>query len=361
MGNGFNLTKAGSGTLSIACQRNIGAGTPYWNMNLGDVFILGGSLAFAESLTPGNPLKQVVIYPGANLQLYDLNITNPFPRNIIMTNASITCGGADTDTNIVTGSISLTGINSIKPDQGIFILNGPIIGSGSLNMSANEPGRVILNAANTFPGDLTVTNGTLGGTGSLAGNLVMLGGTNSPGYGGVGIFTVNGNATLAGTTVMEIDRNATPTSDRLVAGGALNFGGILKVVLDPGAAAPQSGDVYQLFNKAGSGSFSAISLPALGAGQSWITTNLSVNGSISVIGPANPPVITSVSLSGNSIIFSGAGGTQGNPYTVLSSTNVLLPVTNWGVTATSTFGPGGTFSVTNSIAPGSRVFRLRVP
>jgi autotransporter-associated beta strand protein len=362
MGNGFNLTKVGSGTLSIACQRNIGAGTPYWNMNLGDVFVAAGSLAFAESLTLGNPLKQVVIYPGANLQLYDLNITNPFLRNITMTNASLTCGGGNVDTNIVNGSIALTGVNSIKPDQGVFILNGPIIGSGTLNMSANDPGRVFLNGANTFPGDLTVTNGTLGGTGSLAGNLVMLGGTNSPGYGGVGTFTVNGSVTLAGTTVMEIDRNASPNkSDQLVAGGALNFGGILQVVLGPGATAPQSGDVYQLFNKGGAGSFSAISVPTLGTGQSWVTTNLGVNGSISVVGPANPPIITSVSVSGTSIVFSGTGGTQGNPFTVLSATNVLLSVTNWDVTATSTFGPGGSFSVTNAIAPGSRVYRLRVP
>ena len=27
-GNGFNLTKVGSGTVSIACQRNLGASTP---------------------------------------------------------------------------------------------------------------------------------------------------------------------------------------------------------------------------------------------------------------------------------------------------------------------------------------------
>src|SRR4029078_9702731 len=141
--------------------------------------------------------------------------------------------------------------------------------------------------------DLTVTNGTLGGNGSLAGNLVMLGGTNSPGFEGVGTFTVNGNVTLAGTTLMDLNRNLVPNSDRLVAGGALNFGGILQVVLGPGAPAPQGGDLYQLFNKGVSGSFSAISLPALSSGLSWNTTNLTVNGTISVLGAAAPPVITS--------------------------------------------------------------------
>ena len=230
-------------------------------MNLGDVFVQQGSLAFAESLSLDNPGKSIFISSGASIQFYDLNVTNPMPRNIYITNATLNCGGGNVDTNILNGAINLTGANSIRPDQGVYILNGPITGSGSLGMSANDPGRVYINGTCTFPGDLTVTNGTLGGSGTLAGNLVMMGGTNAPGgMTPIGTFTVNGNATLAGTTVMELNRNLTPNSDRLVVSGTLASGGILKVLLAPGAAAPQSGDVYQLFNKA-AGSFSSVSLP----------------------------------------------------------------------------------------------------
>lgn len=361
-GNGFNLTKVGAGFVSIACQRNLGAATPYWNLNLGDVVINAGTLAFAESLTLGNPAKTITVNAGAILQFFDMGVTNPVLRNISMTDAQLNGDGGSTDTNVINGGISLTGANSVRLNQAVMSLNGPINGSGSLNLSVVEPGRLYLNGTNTYPGDTTVTNGTLGGTGSIAGNLVMLGGTNAPGL-SLGTFTVGGNATLAGTTLMELNRGQTPNSDRLVVGGNINFGGILRVVLGAGAAAPQAGDVYQLFNKAGSGSFTTISLPTLSGGLTWITTNLTVNGTISVLGPTPQPVITNVVVSGSNVILSGINGTAGNPYKLMTSTNVALPMSSWTPAVTNLFGVGGTFSVTNSMDPAkpANFYRLQVP
>ncbi len=364
-GNGFNLTKVGSGYVSIACQRSLGTNTPYWQMNLGDITINAGTLAFAESLSLGNPAKALIINPDATLQLYDLGWSNPIVRNITMISSHLTCGGSPTDTNLVNGTINITGANYIRPDQGVFMLNGPITGSGTLGIFAIEPGRVYLNGVSTFSGDTYVTNGTLGGTGVIPGNLIMLGGTNSPGM-GIGTLTVNGNLTLAGTTYMELNRSVSPNSDRLVAGGTLTFGGRLQVVLGAGAASPQAGDVYQLFNKGGVGSFSPIVLPdisALPGGLAWDTTKLSVNGSISVTGSAAPPTITSIQVSGTNVVLTGTGGTAGNPYTLLSATNVGLALASWPAVSTNTFGAGGTFTVTNSVSPGTpaRFYRVRVP
>jgi hypothetical protein len=80
-------------------------------------------------------------------------------------------------------------------------------------------------------------------------------------------------------------------------------------------------------------------------------------------GDAAPPTITEVYTSGTNLIFSGTGGVQGNGYTVISTTNVALPSSNWTPVSSSVFGPGGTFSVTNAIDPAKTVnlFRLRVP
>jgi autotransporter-associated beta strand protein len=367
-GNGYNLTKVGSGYVSIACQRNLGTNTPYWDMNLGDVIINGGTLAFAESLTLGNPSKSIYINSGAAIQLYDLNATNPMPRNIYMSDGKLNGGGANTDTNVLTGTINITGSDSIRPDQCVMFINGPITGPGSLAMTANEPGRVYLNGANTFVGDLTVSSGTLGGTGSMVANLVMLGGTFAPGQlDVVGTFSVSGNVNLGGTNVFELNRGLSPNSDRLNVGGNLSFGGILKVVLGVGAPAPQAGDVYQLFNKGSSSSFSSISLPdisALPGNLSWNTDNLAVNGTISVNGTVvapNPPTITSVSWAGTNVVFSGTGGVQGNNYFVLTSTDVASHSTNWTRIATNQFGAGGSFSVTNPITGSMRFFELQVP
>jgi hypothetical protein len=42
------------------------------------------------------------------------------------------------------------------------------------------------------------------------------------------------------------------------------------------------------------------------------------------------------------------GGASGTLFYTLASTDLDLPITNWGVIATSWFGPGGEFKVTNS-------------
>jgi hypothetical protein len=152
----------------------------------------------------------------------------------------------------------------------------------------------------------------------------------------------------------------------LVVGGTLAFGGILQVVLAPGAAAPQAGDIYQLFNKGSSSEFTAISLPSLTGlpgGLTWDTSKLTVDGTISVAGAIAPPTIGSVSLSGGIFGFSGTGGTEGSSYHVLSSPDVAAALATWVPVASNVFGPGGSFSFTTNIVGGSpkAFFRLVIP
>jgi len=52
-------------------------------------------------------------------------------------------------------------------------------------------------------------------------------------------------------------------------------------------------------------------------------------------------------LSGNNFIFSGSNGVPNWPYSVLASTNVALPLTNWTPVLSNTFDPGGNFNFTN--------------
>ncbi|HEY4417537.1 MAG TPA: hypothetical protein VGO57_17730, partial [Verrucomicrobiae bacterium] len=368
MGNGYNLTKVGSGLVSIACDRNLAAATPYWHLNLGDIAVNGGTLAFAQSLDLGNPSALLTVSPGATLQLYDLGLTNPMVRNIYLTNATLAAnGGGSAATNVLNGAVEMNGMNNININLANLVVNGPMTGSGPISFTAiATPAILILNGTNTDTGDFTVNSGRIAGTGVIAGNLIMLGGTCAPGYNGVGSLTVNGNATLSGTTMMELNRALTPNSDCLVAGGNLTFGGNLQVVLGAGAPSPQANDVYQLFSKGGAGAFTGITLPdisALPGGLSWNTNNLLSGGYISVDGSAVAPVISSVSASGGNFSFSGSGGVPGGTYYVVGSTNLAMPAADWTPVATNTFGAGGTFGYTNNTTANGPTFfyQLKLP
>jgi len=82
-----------------------------------------------------------------------------------------------------------------------------------------------------------------------------------------------------------------------------------------------------------------------------------------VVGPPPRPGITSVSLSGSNLLFSGTNGPFYGPYDVLASTDATLPLTNWTSVNTGLFDALGNFAVTNALVPGmlQQFFILRVP
>ncbi len=79
--------------------------------------------------------------------------------------------------------------------------------------------------------------------------------------------------------------------------------------------------------------------------------------------PVVTPTISVVSKVGTNLVFSGTGGVAGGAYHVLTSTNIVLPLTNWTSLGSNTFGGSGEFSVTNPIAPNTpqRYYILQIP
>jgi autotransporter-associated beta strand protein len=143
-------------------------------------------------------------------------------------------------------------------------------------------GALLLNGINTFTGGTIVSNGVLGGNGSLASALtVTLGGTLSPGA-STGTFTVSNNATLGGTVLMELNRASSPINDLLVVSGTITATGAL-VVTNTGPDL-YNHSTFKLFSKPVTG-FSSITLPTTDPSNTktylW-TTNLSVDGSITL-------------------------------------------------------------------------------
>jgi hypothetical protein len=105
-----------------------------------------------------------------------------------------------------------------------------------------------------------------------------------------------------------------------------------------------------------------------GSTAGTFSTSADANGNVTLTyTPAgavtSPPAITSVFVDSGNLIFSGTNGVAGNPYTVMSSTNVALTLSSWTPEVTNTFGLGGVFSVTNPITPGvpQKFFTIRVP
>jgi len=77
------------------------------------------------------------------------------------------------------------------------------------------------------------------------------------------------------------------------------------------------------------------------------------------------PVITNRFVSGTDFILQGSGGTPLLAYTVLDSTNVALPRTNWTSVGVSTFDSSGDFSFTHtngfSLSTNRLFYSIQVP
>jgi regulation of enolase protein 1 (concanavalin A-like superfamily) len=162
------------------------------------------------------------------------------------------------------------------------------------------------------------SGGSLGGTGTIGGAVtVQSGGALTPGVGGIGTLTINNTLSLAGTTAMEISNSGgTLTSDRISGVSTLAYGGAL-VVTNVGPSALAAGNSFTLFSASTrTGSFSSITLPSLSAGLAWNTSQLSVNGTISVTGTL-PSGWTGADI--GSVGVAGGSSQSGGVYTVSGS------------------------------------------
>jgi hypothetical protein len=74
-----------------------------------------------------------------------------------------------------------------------------------------------------------------------------------------------------------------------------------------------------------------------------------------------PPVITSFASGRGQFVLSGTNGFRGDTFYLFSSTNLASPG-SWTLESTNTFDSNGSFSITNSMLPGTRqkYYRLKL-
>ncbi|MGH7950610.1 MAG: beta strand repeat-containing protein [Limisphaerales bacterium] len=300
----------------------------------------------------------------------DRTIANPIQNPAGTNNLTLIVGGTNNLT--LSGSFTLNGNDgSASPaartiqvtNTGLTTISGIISDNGSgIGLTKTGDGTLALNGANTYTGSTTISNGMLEGTGAIASPVtVENGATLGAGTASIGTLTINNNLTLDGNLLVKVNKSLSPSNDVVTVSGTLANTGTGTVTVTNLGSALAAGDKFYLFNKAvQNGSALTIS----GDNVVW-ANNLETDGSISVSSLVIPkPVINSVVLqSGTQLVLSGTNGAGGGGYSVLSSTNIATPLTNWTVEASGTFDGSGGFSFTNNITPGTpqKFLLLRVP
>jgi hypothetical protein len=164
---------------------------------------------------------------------------------------------------------------------------------------------------------------------------------------------------LAGSTAANFILGSNKTG--IAVSGNLNAGCTINVTNGDGFCPGN----YTLFSFSGTLS----SGPTLGNVPTGYNCTLSTNTAhqinLVVASPAvSPPSFGGISVGpGPSLIFTGTGGLSNASYSVLTSTNIMLPVSQWSVTPGGQFDGAGNFLFTNTPAPGSAgmFYLLRVP
>jgi hypothetical protein len=225
-------------------------------------------------------------------------------------------GGGSFDVSAVTGFV-------VKPTQALRVENG-----------SRVSGHVTINGA--------LTNNALFGPAIFSNNLALATGSTS-------VFTIN---------------RFNQTGTNLLCLGSLTFGG--QLIVNNFSGALQAGDTFKLFAFSGNpGSFANLTLPALDPGLAWNTSNLAVDGTISVVSTAaaQPLLANPLLPTPSNFVMTVTGGATNGQFRVLTQTNVAEPMANWTAISTNTYDGNGSLTVTNAVSPAEpqRFFRAVQP
>lgn len=391
----FYVASRGVGTLSISgtgmvscaaldvsrdASGSTGGSIGTVNLNGGTLSCTEVSTATANSQTPagGNAPTATVNFNGGTLlakgnsgTFYQGSLVAP----IIPVTTFIRAGGA----NINDGGFGI-GINEA-------LQSGAARDGGLTKLGA---GTVTLNKTNTYNGPTTILAGTLalGVTGNisvsntapiiiasnatfnvaaLASPFALTSGrilTNSSSTAAI-IGNLNGGAGTLSLTY------AAGTPSLSIGGGTLTLAGTSGLVINNTGGTPLPVGVYTIISDAAGGSVSG-TLPASftvtgGGTQGGQPVALELaNGALNlVVGhPAQPAYITRVSVSGTTLTLTATNGAPNGQYTLLESTNLLLPINQWTSVFTNSFDGSGDLNLsTNIITPNTpqEFYLLQMP
>ncbi|MDQ0251937.1 fibronectin-binding autotransporter adhesin [Sphingomonas kyeonggiensis] len=201
-------------------------------------------------------------------------------------------------------AVTLDGQGVLATDAGTTLtLSGAITGAG--NLAKTGTGTLVLGGTGSFTGGTQVAQGTLlvngnfaattgvttvaagatlGGTGTIGGN-VTLNGTLSPGAGGAGTLTIGGNLAIAQGATLAYEFGSANVAggalnDLVNVGGNLVLDGTINVSVPAGGAF--SAGIYRVFNYGGTLTDNGLTLGALPAGSN-VAVQTSVAGQVNLV------------------------------------------------------------------------------
>jgi len=260
--------------------------------------------------------------------------------------------------------------------------SGALIGSGSLTKLGS--GTLTLSGANTYTGSTTISAGTLAlsGSGSIAStNILVAGGAALDVSGLTAAFAPGRGATLANgsmgavingadncsvSTLLLVTDGMTPSF--IQTNGTMTLSASTVITVNNTGVTLAAG-THALIAAAATGNLGRVTgaLPAVvvtGNGAAG-PVSLQINGTGGldlVVAPLPKVVINRVTLSGGSLLLQGTNGAASGTYSILTSTNLAVPLAGWTTNTTGSFTAGGTFS--NAIpltAQGQQFFLVKQP
>ncbi len=327
-GNGYNLTKVGTGQVWFYnCDET----------DLGDIEVVAGTLGVHSGVRItglGDPSKTLTLQPGSTFTLWQVPTLD---KQLIMNRATVSSGFTGDGSNTFLGPITLNLTNTFSLGSADLHLSNSISGSGGLTKTGVKT--LYLHGPNTYTGPTTINNNSgaivVGAESSLAseviqigtgsvldvsrltalalGNGQFLGGNNGKVLGNVilgagatlvpGMNTtrawtlqIEGNLTLqtGATNLVVVNKTSSIANNKVTGLSAVQLGGTLTVVNvgDPLAA----GDALPLFAaNTYSGEFEEIIPATPGPGLAWDTETLLTDGTLRVISGGvdpTPPSLT---------------------------------------------------------------------
>jgi autotransporter-associated beta strand protein len=387
-GQPYRIIKVGTNQVSLVAVSV--------DVALGDIDVKEGVFGIQTVTSQvGNPSHTLTVFPGATLELWNLNAAPLNKRLVLSNNATLwnesgsstvigpvalargtstfniggssltlsnnVLSGAGGLTKVGAGTLNLRGANTytgatlVSTGTVVLVGSGAIANSSRITIAADA----VLDVSGRSDGKLTLTGGqTLCGNGTLNGGLLVSGNsTLSPGD-SIGAMTVTNAVTLQGTTVMDLDK-AGGTNDVLKGMTSITYGGTLRLTNLAGTLV--AADSFRLFYATSyTGVFNDIVPRTAGPGLVWDTTSLTTSGTLRVATVPRPGIAL-VALADGMFVLSGTNGVPNATYCVLASTNPALPLTQWTRVETNLFSAGGVFSFASTPAEQQQFYLLELP